>query len=145
MNLIQLKQSSQIASPAIRLNIRFVTAPEIWFQIKNAMKSVTSIQNEPKAPSLFQVVAQLEDFANAHPESAPQISKKMPFAELMIHPEKLAAVLKTAETQLPAKSQHATHGKKLEAIRSKEVPNFSAAAKALDMANLKKNKTTKTK
>ena len=145
MNLFQLKQSSEIDSPAITLNVWFVTAPKISFQIKNAMKSVTPIQSEPEVPSLFQVAAQLEDFTAAHPESTPQISQKMPLADLMMHPEKLAAVLKTAETELPAKNQRATHGKKLEASKPKEISNPAAATTAPRVANLKKNKTIKTK
>jgi hypothetical protein len=145
MNLIRLKQLPGIDSPAIRLNIRFFTTPKISFQIKNAMKSAISTQSEPKIPSLFQVAAQLEDFTTAHPESAPQISQKMPFADLMMHPEKLAAVLKTAETELPVKSQRATPGKKLEATRPKEISNPSTATPVPRVANLQKNKTIKTR
>ncbi len=61
------------------------------------MKNSVPIKTEIAAPSVLQVAAHLEDFVAANPKSASTLSKKMPLADLMLHPEKLEAVLKTAE------------------------------------------------
>ena len=62
-------------------------------------------------PSLFQVAAHVEDFVPAAGlrKSATGLSQK-PFAELMLHPEKLEAALKTAKRENDAFDAARTFG-----------------------------------
>jgi len=57
-------------------------------------------QNENVVPSLFQIAAYFDDFFSATglKKPAPKLSR-MPFADLMLHPKKLAAVLESAKTK----------------------------------------------
>jgi hypothetical protein len=87
------------------IKVRFVAASPLQLQIKHAMKTSTPIQNKPIVPSLFQVASRVEDFATATTlKSAPPLNQT-PFADLMLHPEKVEAVLKTAKTENRVTSQ----------------------------------------
>jgi hypothetical protein len=89
-------------SPSItNLTVQFVTTSPLQLQIKhvNTMKTSPLIQNKPVIPSLFYIASRIEDFASATiSESAPPLSET-PFADLMLHPEKLEAALKTAKSE----------------------------------------------
>jgi Glycogen recognition site of AMP-activated protein kinase len=92
------------------INIRFVATPPIQLQIKHAMKTSVLIQNEPLIPSLFRIAAHFEDFVTVTaPKSAPA-PHPTPFAELMLHPEKLEAALMTAKKENDAFAASRTFG-----------------------------------
>lgn len=58
-----------------------------------------SIQNRPTAPSPFQITVLPEDFALPSVSAAAPPSNRTPFADLMLHPEKLEAALKIARSE----------------------------------------------
>jgi hypothetical protein len=75
------------------------------------MKTSAPIQNTPIIPSLFHVASRIEDFAPAIiSRSAPSLNET-PFADLMLHPEKLEAALKTAKMENNAFDSARTFGK----------------------------------
>jgi hypothetical protein len=83
------------------ITVQFVATSPLQLQIKhiNTMNTSTPIQNKPIIPSLFHIASRIEDFASATiSESAPPLSET-PFADLMLHPEKLEAALKTAKSE----------------------------------------------
>jgi hypothetical protein len=93
------------------INIRFIATPPIQLQIKHAMKTSALIQSEPLIPSLFRIAAHFEDFVTVTaPKSAPA-PHPTPFAELMLHPEKLEAALKTAKKENDAFAASLTFGR----------------------------------
>lgn len=61
------------------------------------MKNSFFVQTSTPAPSVFQVAAHLDEFIAAHPEFVIPLNRHMPFADLMLNPEKVEAVLKFAE------------------------------------------------
>ena len=63
------------------------------------MKTSAQIQNKPLIPSLFHVASRIEDFAPATTSKSAQALSRTPFADLMLHPEKLEAALKTAKRE----------------------------------------------
>jgi hypothetical protein len=80
------------------INVRFADAAPFQLQIKHAMKTSAAIQNQPIIPSLFQIAARMGDFTPALiSESSPP--NQTPFADLMLHPDKLEAALKTARSE----------------------------------------------
>jgi len=98
MNLVYPNDKSETFSSATNISVRFIPATPMQLQIKiKTMKSV-SIPNQPIIPSLFQIAAHMEDFALAQSAKTARRLRQMPFAGLMLHPEKLAAVLKPAGT-----------------------------------------------
>lgn len=62
------------------------------------MKSAL-IQEKPLIPSLFQIASHFEDFAAIYISKATQPLNETPFADLMLHPEKLEAALKAAKNE----------------------------------------------
>ncbi len=83
------------------VTVQFVTTSPVQLQIKqiNTMKTSAPIQNKPIIPSLFYIASHIEDFAPATiSKSTPPLSET-PFADLMLHPEKLEAALKTAKRE----------------------------------------------
>jgi hypothetical protein len=91
------KQSAYISMTSI--NILFVATLPLQIQIKYAMKSSAPIKNKSIIPSLFQIAARVEDFAHViTSKSAPPLNQTS-FADLMLHPEKLEAALKTATSE----------------------------------------------
>jgi hypothetical protein len=83
------------------IKVQFVTTSPLRLQIKktNIMKTLALIQNKPIIPSLFHIASSIEDFALAETlKSAPSLDQT-PFADLMLHPEKLEAALKTAKSE----------------------------------------------
>lgn len=85
-----------------RIKVHFVIPPEILLPIKYAMNAPkNSVSSQPKTPppSLFQVAARVDEFIDTHPEAAIPLSQKISFVDLMISPQKVAAVLKTAEVK----------------------------------------------
>src|SRR5271154_5646319 len=82
------------------INIRFVVTSPLQLQIKHDMKTSIPKQNEMIVPSLFQIAAQLEDFIPGVGlrKPAPTVSQR-PFADLMLHPDKLEAALKIARSE----------------------------------------------
>lgn len=75
------------------------------------MKTSTSIQNEAITRSLFHIGLRNEDFALATIlKSAPPVSKT-PFADLMLHPEKLEAAFKIARMENDAFEESRTFGR----------------------------------
>jgi hypothetical protein len=74
------------------INVRFAAVAPFQLQIKHAMKTSAAIQNQPIIPSLFQIAARMGDFA-------PALPSQTPFADLMLHPDKLEAALKTARSE----------------------------------------------
>jgi hypothetical protein len=84
-----------------KITVQFVATSPIQLQIKhiNTMKTSTPVQNKPIIPSLFHVASRIEGFAPATiSESEPPLSETA-FADLMLHPEKLEAALKTAKSE----------------------------------------------
>jgi hypothetical protein len=85
----------------INITVQFVATSPIQLQIKhiNTMKTSASVQNKPIIPSLFHIASRIEDFApTIISKSAPPLNET-PFADLMLHPEKLEAALKTAKME----------------------------------------------
>ena len=99
MNLAHSNDEPDVSSATTNINVRFVSILPLQFQIKYAMKTSAHIQNEPIVSSLFQVASRFDDFAPAiTPKSAPP-PIKTPFADLMLHPEKLEAALNAAKVE----------------------------------------------
>jgi hypothetical protein len=89
-----------------QINVRFVPISPLPLQIKksNIVKTPASTRNETMAPSLFQIALYFEDFIPAaglkaglkNPASA---LRQLPFADLMLYPERLEAVLKSGKKE----------------------------------------------
>jgi hypothetical protein len=98
--IISLVRSNDNRSGSLMagINVRFAAAAPFQLQIKHAMKTSAAIQNQPIVPSLFQIAARMEDFTPAvTSKSLPP--NQTPFADLMLHPDKLEAALKTARSE----------------------------------------------
>lgn len=63
------------------------------------MKTSASVQNRPIIPSLFHIASRIEDFTPVIMSKSAPPPGKSPFADLMSHPEKLEAALKTAKRE----------------------------------------------
>jgi Glycogen recognition site of AMP-activated protein kinase len=91
------------------INIRFATMPPRQLQIKNIMKTLTTIPDKKNIPSLFQAAAQIE---NKSPVPAGMklgtSLNKTPLADLMLNPSKVEAVLATARPGDRGTSQGST-------------------------------------
>lgn len=72
-----------------RIQIKFVQLPKLQLLIRYVMKNPRPILPDAAAPSIFQAAAQ--------PECVIPLSDKMPFADLMLHPAKVEAVLKAVD------------------------------------------------
>jgi hypothetical protein len=81
------------------INVRFVAISPLQLQIKYAMKTSAPIQNKPIVSSLFQVASRFEDFAPAAISESASPLNQTPFADLMLHPEKLEAALNAAKVE----------------------------------------------
>ncbi|HEY4417520.1 MAG TPA: hypothetical protein VGO57_17645 [Verrucomicrobiae bacterium] len=88
-----------------RLTISFNPAANTQFPVKMIMKNSLPIPRMT-APSIFQVAARLDEVIAVHPATVIPLNQKMPFTDLMLHPEKVEAVLRLLEP-----GNH-THGKK---------------------------------
>jgi hypothetical protein len=93
------------------INIQFVATPPIQLQIKHAMKTSAFIENEPLIPSLFQIAARFDGFVRPSAPKHVSAPHPTPFAELMLHPEKLEAALKTAKAENDAFAASRTFGR----------------------------------
>jgi hypothetical protein len=92
------KRQIGVFSSMTSINVRFVATAPFKLQIKHAMKTSTPAQNKPMIPSLFQIAAHMEDFTPAiTSKSLPP--NQTPFSDLMLHPDKLEAALKTARIE----------------------------------------------
>jgi len=117
--LPEMNPAHSIGKPGVlttttHINVRFVPLSLIQLQIKtkNPMKTA-SIQNKNKSkvPSPHQIAALREEFARPSiSEGAPSLSRT-PFADLMLHPEKLEVALKTARRQNDAFDASRTFGR----------------------------------
>jgi hypothetical protein len=83
-------KSDALLPMATTISVRFVLNLPVNIQIKHCMRTkIQSQKNEMFIPNLFQIAAQLEDFI-----VSPGLTLgPMPFAELMLNPTKLEAVL----------------------------------------------------
>lgn len=105
MNLDHSSREPSKPRLTTRLCVRFVSVLPIQFPIKNsysmsdAMNASNPKQNEEAIPSLFQIAAFFEDLfpAAGSRKPAPAVSQ-LPFANLISHPKKLEAVLKSTNT-----------------------------------------------
>jgi len=110
------KRRIGICSPMIRIDVRFVATTPLQLQInqlkvKYPMKTSVTIQHKPIIPSLFQIASRIEDLTPANTSrSAPPLDET-PFADLMLHPEKLKAALKLAKSQNDAFDASRTFGR----------------------------------
>jgi len=96
---LAFKRRIGVSRPMTSINVQFVATAPFQLQIKHAMKTSATIQHKPIIPSLFQIASRVEDFAPANTsKSAPSLDET-PFADLMLHPEKLAAALRFAKSQ----------------------------------------------
>jgi hypothetical protein len=93
------------------INIQFVATPPLQLQIIHTMKTSAFIENEPLIPSLFQIAARFEDFVRPSVPKPALAPHPTPFAELMLHPEKLEAALKTAKEENDAFAASRTFGR----------------------------------
>jgi hypothetical protein len=83
----------------IRLNVQFAVPPPLRLKIKYTMKTLAPVQHKPFIASLFHVASPIEDFSpDIHSKSVPP-PHRTPFADLMLHPDKLKAALKNAKRQ----------------------------------------------
>jgi hypothetical protein len=80
-----------------RVPIQFVETPKIPLPIKHVMNNFLATWPDISAPSVLQVAAHLDEFIASYPEFVIPLSQKMPFADLLKHPEKVEAALKTVE------------------------------------------------
>ena len=99
MSLTQSSGKWGVLRSMSNIRVHFAADPPFQLQIKHAMKTSTMIQNKKSAPSLFQIAAQLEDAVPAAALKSAPASNHTPFADLMLHPDKLEAALKTAKSE----------------------------------------------
>lgn len=78
-----------------RLTISFNPATKTQFPVKMFTKNFTSMTKT--TTSIFQAAAPLDEFVATHPAFAVPLNQKMPFTDLMLHPEKVEAVLRIME------------------------------------------------
>ncbi len=91
------------------INIRFTDMPPRQLQIKNIMKTLTTIQDKKNVPSLFQAAAQIENESPVPAATKPVTSlNKTPLADLMLNPSKVETVLSAAKTGDRGTSQGST-------------------------------------
>jgi hypothetical protein len=88
------------------INVWFVDTPSLQLQIKHVMKTSITIQNRKAVPTLFQIAAQLDDSIAAAAARPATSLNRTPLADLMLHPEKVEAVLEVTKNAGPAR--HAT-------------------------------------
>ncbi len=70
------------------INIRFTDMPPRQLQIKNIMKTLTTIQDKKNIPSLFQAAAQIENESPVPAAMKPVTSlNETPLADLMLNPK----------------------------------------------------------
>jgi hypothetical protein len=93
------KRRIRVFSSTRRIDVRFIAIEPFQLKIKNNMKISTLFQNTPVIPSLFQVASRIEDFAPTVVSKPTPPLEQTPFVELMLHPEKLEAALKTAKVE----------------------------------------------
>jgi hypothetical protein len=100
------------------------------------MKTSASTQNRTVIPSLFQVAAHLEDLAPAGglKEFTPAFSNT-PFADMMLHPDKLEAALKNARAENEAFDASRTTSRNDAKRPTRNSPSRSVAVKK-DKASL---------
>jgi hypothetical protein len=91
MSLVR-SNDSRSGSMTASINVRFAAATPFQLQIKHAMITSAAIQNQPIIPSLFQIATRV-----VVSESSPP--NQTSFADLMLHPDKLEAALKTARSE----------------------------------------------
>ena len=79
-----------------KINVEFIAARQLEFQIKQVVKNFAPMPKQPATPPLlFQFGAQLGDFIAENPEFATPLGKKMPSANFMLYLENFEAVMKT--------------------------------------------------
>jgi len=81
------------------IKILFAGISPIQLQIKHTMKTSAPVQNKPLIPSLFQIASRIEGFAPTTASKSAPPSSETPFADLMLHPEKLEEALKIAKNE----------------------------------------------
>jgi hypothetical protein len=88
--------SPPVGTVGHKINVEFMAARPLEFQIRQVVKNSTPMPGQPAVPPLllFQFRAQLDDFIAENPEFATPLGKKMPSANFMLHLEKFEAVLK---------------------------------------------------
>ena len=79
-----------------RLTISFNPAANAQFPVKMIMKNSLPLPRMA-TPSVFQAAARLDEVIAAHPTTVIPLNQKMPFTDLMMHPEKVEAVLRLLE------------------------------------------------
>lgn len=103
MNLAHSYDEPGVPTPnTTNIDVRFVSISPFQLQIKNSnsMKILTQPQNGTIVPSLFQIASYFEDFVPATGSKKPATaSSNTPFADLMLHPEKLKAALNSAKIE----------------------------------------------
>ena len=107
---LAFKRRMDVSRPMTSTNVQFVATAPFQLQIKHAMKTSATIQHKPIIPSLFQIASRVEDFAPANTSKSAPPPNETPFANLMLHPEKLAAALKAAKSQNDAFDASRTTG-----------------------------------
>jgi hypothetical protein len=93
-----------------RLTISFNPATKSPFPVKMILKNSIPVP-KPVTPSIFQAAARTDEFAAAQPAVAIPLNQKMPFTDLMLHPEKVEAVLRLMEQASPANGKKSARSK----------------------------------
>jgi Glycogen recognition site of AMP-activated protein kinase len=89
-------------SPMNHISVRFVSLSPLQLQIKNLTpmkKTPTPTQTKPIVPSLFQIAASLDVASAAASNKNASEPSQTPLADLIRHPDKLEAALKTARAE----------------------------------------------
>jgi hypothetical protein len=96
MKLALDNNHSPVGMVGHKINVEFMAAPQLQFQIKQAVKNFAPMPRQPAMPLLllFQFGAQLGDFIAENPEFATPLGKKMPSANFMLYLENFEAVMK---------------------------------------------------
>ncbi len=106
-----MRSDLKVYAPCLpsRLTVQFIASALTKIQIKSVMKISATNEGKKNVPSLFHVAAKLEDPSD--PSKSTMTLKpgeplsQTPFANLMLHPEKLEPALKTtAGTENPKTS-----------------------------------------
>jgi Glycogen recognition site of AMP-activated protein kinase len=84
-----------------RIHILFVATTSIQLQFKHVMKASATVQNKPIIPALFQIASRVQDVQDFVPATNLKFPPpdSSPFADLMMHREKLEAALKIARRE----------------------------------------------
>ena len=85
------------------MKIQFPPTTAIPLPIRNMKSSL--IRNQAEVASLFSIAEQVEAATRDLPAGQPVQLGRMPFAELMLHPEKIPLVLQTGESGPAAASR----------------------------------------